>query len=185
MSLVLLDRDGVINEDSDHYICSADEWQPIAGSIDAIARLSRAGFSVAVCTNQSGLARGYFQAPDLEAMHHKLCALVAQAGGRIAGIYYCPHLPDAGCDCRKPQPGLIDQAVSALGLSAEGAPFVGDSLQDLQAGEARQCVPVLVKTGKGLRTLATLSEHRSLSDVAVFANLAAFVDQFLQGRTSP
>lgn len=185
MPLVLLDRDGVINEDSDNYVRSAAEWQPIPGSIDAIARLSRAGFSVAVCTNQSGLARGYFQPADLDAMHGKMISLVEQAGGAIAGIYSCPHLPDAQCDCRKPLPGLIDQAVSDLGLSATGAPFVGDSLKDLQAAQARQCLPVLVKTGKGLRTMATLSEHRSLSAVAVFDSLAAFVDQFLQDRMSP
>lgn len=185
MPLILLDRDGVINEDSDNYIRSADEWQPIPGSIDAIARLSRAGFSVAVCTNQSGLGRGYFQLADLNAMHEKMRALVEQAGGAIAGIYYCPHLPDEHCLCRKPLPGLIDQAAADLNLEASGAVFVGDSLKDLQAAIARDCQPVLVKTGKGQATLKKLSEHSSLSEVPVFANLAAFVGWFLNDRTSP
>ena len=184
MSLILLDRDGVINEDSDNYIRSADEWQPIPGSIEAIARLCQAGYSVAVCTNQSGLGRGYFTLSDLDAMHRKMLALVEQAGGSIAGIYYCPHLPDENCDCRKPLPGLIDQAASALGLAPKGAVFVGDSLKDLQAAQARDCQPVLVKTGKGQTTLKKLSEHSSLSDTPVFANLAAFADCFLKDRTS-
>lgn len=185
MTLVLLDRDGVINEDSDHYIRSAAEWRPIPGSVDAIARLSKAGYSVAVVTNQSGLARGYFDQRALDAMHDKLRALVRARGGEIAGIFICPHLPDANCDCRKPRPGLIDQAVAALGLSAQAAPLVGDSLRDLQAAQTRGCAPVLVKTGKGARTLSELSQHPSLSEVPVFVNLAAFVTAFLADRTSP
>ncbi len=184
MSLVLLDRDGVINEDSDNYIRSADEWRPIEGSIEAIAKLHRAGHQVVVCTNQSGLARNYFQLADLEAMHRKMRALVEQAGGAVAGIYYCPHLPEAGCNCRKPLPGLIDQATADLGLSAKGATFVGDSLKDLEAAQARDCLPVLVTTGKGQATRLKLSEHSSLSDTPVFANLAAFVESFLKGRAS-
>lgn len=185
MALVLLDRDGVINEDSDNYIRSADEWRPIPGSIDAIARLSKAGYVVAVVTNQSGLARGYFDQSALDAMHDKLQALVRAAGGDIAGIFICPHLPDANCDCRKPRPGLIDQAATALGLRVQGVPLVGDSLKDLQAAQARGCTPVLVETGKGGRTLSELSQHPSLSEVPVFANLAAFVTSFLADRTSP
>ncbi|HCS26156.1 MAG TPA: D-glycero-beta-D-manno-heptose-1,7-bisphosphate 7-phosphatase [Spongiibacteraceae bacterium] len=184
MSLILLDRDGVINEDSDNYIRSADEWQPIPGSIEAIARLSQAGYRVAVCTNQSGLGRGYFTRSDLDAMHRKMLALVEQAGGSIAGIYYCPHLPDENCDCRKPLPGLIDQAAADLGLNAAGAAFVGDSLKDLQAAHARDCLPVLVKTGKGEKTFTALSEHSSLSHTRVFDNLAAFVNWFIKDRTS-
>ncbi|MFT5032493.1 MAG: D-glycero-D-manno-heptose 1,7-bisphosphate phosphatase, partial [Bacteroidia bacterium] len=159
-------------------------WLPIPGSIDAIAKLSQAGYQVAVCTNQSGLARHYFQLADLDAMHQKMRTLVEQAGGTIAGIYYCPHLPDAHCDCRKPLPGLIDQAAAELGVSAKGAAFVGDSLKDLQAALARDCLPVLVKTGKGPATLERLSEHSSLSATPVFDNLAAFVECYLNDRTS-
>ena len=180
--MVLLDRDGVINEDSDNYIRSADEWHAIPGSIEAIARLSRAGFQVAVCTNQSGLGRGYFQADDLSAMHSKMCSLVEEAGGRIAGIYFCPHLPQDNCDCRKPLPGLIDQASAALAESPEGAPFVGDSLKDLQAAQARGCQPVLVKTGKGQTTLGQLQQQPSLAGTTVFETLADFVDSFLADR---
>lgn len=183
MPLVLLDRDGVINEDSDNYIRSVEEWQPIPGSIEAIARLSQAGYQIAVCTNQSGLARGYFSQADLDAMHRKMGALVEAAGGRIDGIFCCPHLPEAQCACRKPAPGLIDQATAALGMTAEGAPFVGDSLKDLEAAQARNCTPVLVKTGKGLQTLAAIAQHRSLSETLVFDNLAAFADRFLKERT--
>ncbi|WP_372763959.1 D-glycero-beta-D-manno-heptose 1,7-bisphosphate 7-phosphatase [Litorivivens sp.] len=183
--LVLLDRDGVINEDSDNYIRSAEEWIPVSGSIEAIARLSQAGYRVGVCTNQSGLARGYFSAEDLSAMHRKMCALVGACGGQIDGIFFCPHLPDENCDCRKPLPGLIDQAAAAFGCSVKGAPFVGDSIKDLQAAIARDCQPVLVKTGKGEKSAAQLSEHTSLSHTRVFANLAAFVEDLLTQRSQP
>jgi D-glycero-D-manno-heptose 1,7-bisphosphate phosphatase len=184
MRLVLLDRDGVINEDSDNYIRSADEWIPIPGSIDAIARLSQAGFTVGVCTNQSGLGRGYFSEAELTAMHRKMCALVGTAGGIVNGIFFCPHLPDANCDCRKPRPGLIDQAAAAFNTSAKNAPFVGDSIKDLQAAVARDCQPILVKTGKGENSAAQLSQHASLSHTRVFDKLADFVDDLLNQKPS-
>ena len=175
MKLVILDRDGVINEDSDAYIKSPEEWLPIDGSIDAIARLSKAGFSVAIATNQSGLGRKLFSLQQLEAMHKKMQQLVASAGGEIAGVFYCPHLPDAGCPCRKPKPGLIDAIENDLGISASKAFFVGDSLKDLQAGLAKQCIPILVKTGKGEKTLSKIIQERDVSfnNLAVFKNLAA------------
>ncbi len=179
MQLVLLDRDGVINEDSDNYIRSADEWVPIPGSIDAIARLSQAGYTVGVCTNQSGLGRGYFSEAELSAMHRKMCALVGAAGGTVDGIFFCPHTPDADCDCRKPRPGLIDQAADAFNTSVKQAPFVGDSIKDLQAAVARDCQPILVKTGKGEKSAAQLSQHTSLSHTRVFDKLADFVDDLL------
>ena len=184
MRLVLLDRDGVINEDSDNYIRSADEWIPIPGSIDAIARLSQAGFTVGVCTNQSGLGRGYFSEAELTAMHRKMCALVGTAGGIVNGIFFCPHLPDANCDCRKPRPGLIDQAAAAFNTSAKNAPFVGDSIKDLQAAVARDCQPILVKTGKGENSAAQLSQHASLSHTRVFDKLSDFVDDLLSQKPS-
>ena len=173
--LVILDRDGVINEDSDDYVKSLDEWHPLAGSIDAIARLSRHGFTVAVATNQSGLGRGLFTLDDLEAMHHRLREMVESAGGHIAGIFYCPHTPEDHCDCRKPKSGLIDAIERELEASARGAWFIGDTERDFEAGHRKGCIPVLVRTGKGRRT-----EQKILADAAspwrgvrIFDDLAA------------
>ncbi|MEC8427486.1 MAG: D-glycero-beta-D-manno-heptose 1,7-bisphosphate 7-phosphatase [Pseudomonadota bacterium] len=171
MKLVILDRDGVINQDSDAYVKSVEEFQLIEGSVEAIASLSQAGFAVAIATNQSGLARGYFELEDLEAMHQKLQTAVEAAGGQLSGIFYCPHGPDDGCDCRKPLPGLIDAIEAELNTTAAGWPMVGDSLRDLQAGFARGCKPVLVRTGKGAKTEAKLAEHPEMG-TAVFDNLA-------------
>jgi len=176
--LIILDRDGVINEDSDAYIKTPDEWQPLPGSADAIARLNRAGYRVVVATNQSGLARGLFDAATLDAIHQRMAARLRDAGARLDDIYVCPHGPDDGCDCRKPAPGLIDQIVADYGEVA-GVPLVGDSLRDLQAGVARGCRPVLVLTGKGRRTLDK-GLPEDLGPVAVYDSLARFVDQFLK-----
>ena len=176
--LIILDRDGVINEDSDAYIKTVDEWVPIPGSIKAIARLSQAGYTVVVATNQSGIGRGYYDVATLDAMHARMRELVAAQGGEMGGIFYCPHGPDDGCDCRKPLPGLIDQIVTEYG-DVTGAPLIGDSLRDLQAGVARHCQPVLVLTGKGQKTLDKgLPEN--LGDVAIFDSLADFVDHTLK-----
>lgn len=179
--LVILDRDGVINEDSDDFIKTLDEWIPIPGSIEAIARLSQHGFTVAIATNQSGIGRGIIDLDDLEAIHNHLNELVENAGGKIAGIFYCPHHPDDDCECRKPKPGLITAIEAEFGQSALGAWTIGDSLRDLEAGEAKGCIPVLVRTGKGERTLAkinadNLPEWRGLR---VFADLAAAVDNLI------
>jgi len=176
--LVILDRDGVINEDSDDYIKSPQEWVPIAGAADAIARLNRAGYQVVVATNQSGVGRGYFSEATLDAIHDKMRAHIVDAGGELAGIFYCPHSPDAHCDCRKPAPGLIDQIARAFNVNVEGVPLVGDSQRDLECGVARGCVPVLVKTGKGERTLKK-GLPESLDYTAVHDSLAQFVDVFL------
>lgn len=181
--LVILDRDGVINQDSDAYVKSADEWIPIPGSATAIARLCNAGYTVAVATNQSGLARGYFSQDDLNAMHNKMTALIEAEGGALAHIAWCPHGPDDGCDCRKPLPGLIDQITERLNASTTGATLVGDSLRDLEAGLARGCTPVLVRTGKGLNTEKTVSQHAQLADVQVFDDLAGWVDHLLSHKT--
>src|SRR5690606_25788739 len=175
MSLVILDRDGVINFDSDDYVKSASEWRPIPGSLEAIARLSQAGFSVAVATNQSGLGRGLFDLDDLEAMHAKMDEALEDLGGHVTGVFYCPHHPDDECGCRKPKAGLIDAIEAELGLSAEGAPLIGDSLRDLEAGLAKGCEVILVKTGKGEKTHAALPPALR-QHVAVFADLAAATD---------
>ncbi len=176
--LIILDRDGVINEDSDAYIKTVDEWIPIPGSIEAIARLSKAGYTVVVATNQSGIGRGYYDEATLKAMHDRLRALVAEQGGELGKIFHCPHAPDDGCDCRKPLPGLIDQIVTEYG-DVSGTPLIGDSLRDLEAGMARHCQPVLVRTGKGQKTLEK-GLPASLGEVAVFDSLADFVDYTLK-----
>lgn len=173
---IILDRDGVINLDSDDFIKSPHEFVPIPGSLEAIARLNRAGYRVAVATNQSGVARGLYDLATLEAIHAKLTGLLAEAGGELAGIFYCPHGPEDGCDCRKPKPGLMYQIARQFEIDLAGVPVVGDSLRDLVAGRAVGCVPYLVRTGKGERTLA---KAEGLEGVAVFDDLAAVVDALL------
>ncbi|WP_286875231.1 D-glycero-beta-D-manno-heptose 1,7-bisphosphate 7-phosphatase, partial [Spongiibacter sp.] len=176
--LVILDRDGVINEDSDAYIKTPEEWRPLPGSAAAIARLNHAGYRVVVATNQSGLARGYFDQAGLDAIHRTMAAHLEGAGARLSGVFFCPHGPDDGCACRKPLPGLIDQIVAEYG-DVTGVPMVGDSLRDLEAGVARGCRPVLVLTGKGRRTLDK-GLPETLGPVDVYDSLAGFVDQFLK-----
>jgi D-glycero-D-manno-heptose 1,7-bisphosphate phosphatase len=185
MKVVVLDRDGVINEDSDEFVKTLDEWIPIDGSIDAIARLYEHGFTIAVATNQSGVGRGLINEDELDAMHEKLRELVRDAGGDIATIAYCPHKPDDYCDCRKPQSGLFDQIAAVIGCDLEGAWTVGDSLRDLQAGAARGCIPVLVRTGKGETTERKLDENPDeFEDLAVFDNLAQAADYLIE-QTPP
>lgn len=178
MKLLILDRDGVINQDSDDYIKSPDEWIPIPGSAEAIARLNAAGYKVVVATNQSGVGRGYFSLHTLDAIHAKMGETVAAAGGAIAGIYYCPHAPEDNCNCRKPKAGLIEQIAAEHG-SVAGVSVVGDSLRDLECGLPLGCSPVLVRTGKGERTLAK-GLPAALASTPVFDSLADFVDAFLQ-----
>ncbi|MBB4861812.1 D-glycero-D-manno-heptose 1,7-bisphosphate phosphatase [Pseudomonas nitritireducens] len=175
MKLLILDRDGVINQDSDAYIKSLDEWIPIPSAITAIARLSKAGWTVAVATNQSGIARGYYDLATLESMHQRLRELVAEQGGELGVVVYCPHGPDDGCDCRKPKPGMLRQIAQYYGTDLQGVWFVGDSRGDLDAALAVDCQPVLVKTGKGERTLAKPLPEGTL----VFDDLAAVADQLL------
>lgn len=176
MTVLILDRDGVINEDSDDYICGLRDWRPIPGSLEAIASLSRAGFRIAIATNQSGLSRGLFGLDELEAIHQHLCHAVAQIGGEIAGIFYCPHLPTEGCHCRKPATGLLDAISTELNESLEGAFFIGDSLKDLQCAQAAGCKPILVKTGKGTLTLSAIDAGdvplKSPGDIPVYDDLA-------------
>ncbi|TNC93028.1 D-glycero-beta-D-manno-heptose 1,7-bisphosphate 7-phosphatase [Thalassolituus sp.] len=179
MKLIILDRDGVLNEDSDAYVKSVDEWIPLAGSAEAVGKLCSAGYTVAVATNQSGLARGYFAQQDLDAMHAKMTTLAAEHGGVFAHIAYCPHGPDDHCDCRKPLPGLIHQIERALGVSAEGAWMIGDSIRDLEAGAAAGTQVALVRTGKGEISEHKLTSHATLSEAPVFDDLSAFVEWLL------
>ncbi|NOY63686.1 MAG: D-glycero-beta-D-manno-heptose 1,7-bisphosphate 7-phosphatase, partial [Gammaproteobacteria bacterium] len=144
MRLIVLDRDGVINEDSDAYIKSPEEWIPIAGSLEAIARLNRAHYTVVVATNQSGLARGMFDVGMLNRIHSKMRALLSDAGGHVEAIFFCPHGPDDGCECRKPSPGLMLQIAKRLHVALINVPIIGDSLRDLQAAQAVGARPMLV-----------------------------------------
>jgi len=183
MKTIVLDRDGVINQDSDNYIRNVDEWLPIDGSIEAIVALSTAGYTVAIATNQSGLARGYFDEIALANMHQKLCTLVEDAGGKIAGIFYCPHLPSDNCECRKPKPGLLKQIEVELQVTLQNSWFIGDSLSDLSTALNFGCVPVLVRTGKGESTeskiLSTADLSKIFSDLPVYTNLSAAVASLL------
>ncbi|WP_320819500.1 D-glycero-beta-D-manno-heptose 1,7-bisphosphate 7-phosphatase [Thalassolituus sp.] len=179
MKLIILDRDGVLNYDSDNYIRSVDEWQPIPGSAEAVGRLCNAGYTVAVATNQSAIGRGFFPIEVLNGMHNKMGSLTAEHGGEFAHIAFCPHVPDDHCDCRKPMPGLIHQIEQALGISANDAWMVGDSLTDLKAGASAGCKTALVMTGKGERTLPKLQADAELCDRPVFDDLSAFVDWLL------
>lgn len=152
MKFIILDRDGVINHDSDQYIKSPDEWRPIDGSLEAIARLNQWGWRVVVASNQSGIGRGLFGMDTLNAINDKMVKSLAQVGGRIDAIFFCPHAADSTCDCRKPKPGMFLQIAERFNISLQGVPTVGDSLRDLQAGVAVGCTPYLVLTGKGQKT---------------------------------
>lgn len=153
MKLIILDRDGVINHDSDQFIKSPEEWQPIDGSLDAIAFLTQAGYTLAVATNQSGIARGYFNVQTLNEMHAKMHKLVRQAGGEISGVWFCPHTADSNCDCRKPKPGMVLDILDRFQAQASETYLIGDSLRDLQAIASAGGQPILVRTGKGMKTL--------------------------------
>lgn len=152
MKLVILDRDGVINHDSDHYIKSPDEWRPIPGSLEAMARLTQAGWRLVVATNQSGVGRGLFDMATLNAIHAKMHRAAAQAGARIESVFYCPDTDEASSPCRKPNPGMFTAIAERYGVPLERVPAVGDSLRDLQAAARAGAQPYLVLTGKGLRT---------------------------------
>ena len=181
IKLVILDRDGTINQDSAEFIKSADEWEPLPGALDAIARLSHAGWHVVVASNQSGLGRGLFEVSELNHIHAKMHQQLAMVGGRIDAIFYCPHSPDDACHCRKPAAGLFEQISDRYGMDLKGVPTVGDSVRDLVAGVTFGCEPHLVLTGKGMAY-----QGRSLPDTfpattRVHADLAAFAE-FLLAR---
>lgn len=178
--LIILDRDGVINKDSSAFVKSADEWLPLPGSIAAIAKLSRAGFTVTVASNQSGLARALLDRKALRAIHRKLRRMVAAEGGHISRIVVCPHGPGDGCSCRKPEPGLLRRLAHFYGVALGGVPVIGDSLRDLQAAARVGARPMLVRTGNGNKTAAALPDE--LSAVEVFTDLAAAAAKLLGAR---
>ncbi len=172
MKLIILDRDGVINYDSDQFIKSPEEWKPLPGSLEAIARLTQAGYRVVVATNQSGIGRGLFDMPTLNAIHDKMHKACAQVGGRIDAVFFCPHAADADCNCRKPKSGMIEEIAERYGMDLQGVPSVGDSLRDLDASARLGAQPVLALTGKGQKTLA---KGGLPSGTLVYPDLAAFV----------
>lgn len=174
--LIVLDRDGVINADSDDYIKSADEWQALPGSLEAIARLGRGGYEVVIATNQSGIGRGLLSAATLESIHARMHQEVETAGGRIAKVYVCPHHPDDGCGCRKPKPGLLEQIAADFETRLDGVPFVGDKVSDVEAAVAAGARPIFVQTSNRKADLQRLQQlgaevHRDLAS-AVDALLA-------------
>jgi D-glycero-D-manno-heptose 1,7-bisphosphate phosphatase len=179
MKLIILDRDGVINFDSDKFIKSPDEWKPIPGSLEAVARLNQNGYRVVVASNQSGVGRGLFDMATLNAIHAKMHKALAQFGGRIDAVFYCPHAADSQCDCRKPRTGLFRQIAERFHADLAGVPAIGDSLRDLQAAAEAGCQPMLVETGKGKKTIEAGGLPQG---TLVFSNLAAAVDELL-GRS--
>jgi len=179
MKFVILDRDGVINVDSPEYIKSLDEWRPIPGSIDAMVRLSQAGFELVVATNQSALSRGLLGLDDLEAIHQHLRELVEQAGGRIGAVFYCPHLPEEHCNCRKPATGLLDAAEAEYGCSVAGSFLVGDSSKDIELARRKGCIPILVLSGNGVATRTALGA--AANGIRIVDDLAAAATVILDG----
>ncbi|MDH5230506.1 MAG: D-glycero-beta-D-manno-heptose 1,7-bisphosphate 7-phosphatase [Gammaproteobacteria bacterium] len=183
MKLIILDRDGVINFDSDAFIKSPEEWHPIPGSLEAIAKLNQAGFNVLVVSNQSGIARQYFDEAMLSLIHEKFQKLLAEKGGTVEAIFYCPHGPDDHCDCRKPKAGLFHQIEKQYQANLAGVFAVGDSWRDLEAAMTVHAQPVLVLTGKGEQTKAAHSQELLEKQIPIFNNLADFTQTLLSPQT--
>lgn len=177
--LIILDRDGVINYDSEHFIKSPDEWRAVPGSMEAIARLNHAGYRVVVATNQSGIGRGLFDMAMLNAIHEKMHRALAHAGARIDAIFFCPHTADAKCECRKPKPGMLIEIGKRFNVELTGVPCIGDSLRDLVSADAVGAQPMLVLTGKGEKTLR---EGNFPKNTVIFPDLAFAVSALLTGE---
>lgn len=177
MNIILLDRDGVINEDSSSYIKSPVEWQPIASSLEAIARLNEAHYKVVIITNQSGIARGYYNNFTLDSIHEKMKTALQPYGGHIDAIFICPHHPDENCLCRKPKPALLLNALLQYAATPEDTVYVGDRWSDIAAAQAAHCIPVLVKTGQGMDTLK--SHAQLCQSIRTYDNLAHYVKDLL------
>jgi D-glycero-D-manno-heptose 1,7-bisphosphate phosphatase len=177
--LIVLDRDGVVNHDSDQFIKSPDEWRPIPGSLAAIARLNHAGYRVVIATNQSGVGRGLLDFATLSAIHDKMHRALAQAGGRIDAIFFCPHTADSRCECRKPKAGMLQEIGVRFNIGMAGVPCVGDGLRDLQAAETVGAQPILVLTGKGENTLREGGFPRN---TVIFPDLAFAASALIAGE---
>lgn len=176
MAYIILDRDGVINFDSSEYIKSPEEWNAIPDSLEAIAELNRAGFKVIIVTNQSGVARGYFDQDTLDKIHKKMINELATVGGNIEEIFFCPHHPDENCECRKPKPGLLNDIAKKYPINFKETYFIGDSAKDIQVAQATGCLPILVRTGNGE---LVLKRHPELHHIPNFENLAEAVKYVL------
>ena len=183
MRLAILDRDGVINQDTEEFIKSPEQWVPIPGSLEAIARLCRSEYRVVIITNQSGVGRGLYTLDMMNKINMRMFELINQKGGDIDALLFCPHAPDAGCECRKPKPGLFHELARRLKVNLTGIPAVGDSVRDLEAAVAAGAQPVLVRTGKGSETLEVIrrGDDERLKQVPVYDDLAAFVDHHMLG----
>ena len=185
MKLVILDRDGTINHDSDEFIKSPEEWQALPGALEAVGRLNHAGYHVVLATNQSGLGRGLLDVASLNAIHKRMLKQLAAVGGRIDAIFYCPHAPEDACTCRKPLPGLIEQVADRFGIDLKDVPFVGDSLRDMQAAVAAGCSPHLVLTGRSEVLRGAALPPTFLADTQMHTDLNAFVDALLKKSLEP
>ena len=186
IKLVILDRDGTVNEDHDDYVKSPDEWVPLPGALEAISRLNHAGWHTVLATNQSGLGRGLFDMASLNEIQLKMNQALATQGGRIDAVFFCPHVPDDHCDCRKPKPGLMQQIAERFGVSPGNTPMVGDTLRDMQAGMAAGCPTHLVLTGKsaGLAGQALAELLAAVPGTRVHADLSAFADWWIRQHRS-
>ena len=179
MKVIILDRDGVINHDSDAYIKSVEEWIPVAGSLEAIARLNHSGYTVVVASNQSGLARGYFTIETLMAIHKKMDEELLKIGGKVDAIFYCPHGPDDACNCRKPKPGMLLEIGQRFNVPLKDVVFIGDSISDIKAASNASAKPVLVRTGKGKKAEKILLAESNKS-VPIFDDLDSAVTTILK-----
>ncbi len=176
--LIVLDRDGVINHDSDHFIKSPDEWLPIPGSLEAIARLNQAGYRAVVATNQSGIGRGLFDIGTLNAIHNKMHRALSLVGGRIDAVFFCPHTADSQCECRKPRAGMLEEIARRFGVDLRGVPVIGDGLRDLEAAASVGAQPMLVLTGKGEKTLR---DGGFPADTVIYPDLAFAASALIAG----
>jgi D-glycero-D-manno-heptose 1,7-bisphosphate phosphatase len=179
MKVIILDRDGVINHDSDAYIKSVEEWVPVAGSLEAITRLNHSGYTVVVASNQSGLARGYFTIETLMAIHKKMDEQLSIIGGKVDAVFYCPHGPDDACDCRKPKPGMLLEIGQRFNVPLKDVVFIGDSISDIKAANNASAKSMLVRTGKGIKAEKILLAEGNKS-VPIFDDLAAAVTAILK-----
>ena len=179
MKLIILDRDGVINYDSDAYIKGPEEWVPIEGSLEAIARLNHSGYTVVVASNQSGLSRGFFDINALNAMHKKMDDLLVKVGGQVDAVFFCPHGPDDKCKCRKPKPGLLLDIGKRFNVPLKDVFFIGDTISDINAAAKAKAKAILVRTGKGLITEKKLNK-KDKAAVQVFDDLSAAVNEILR-----
>ena len=185
MKLVILDRDGTINSDSDEFVKTPEEWTPLPGALEAIARLNHAGWHVVIASNQSGLGRGLFDVASLNAMHAKMHKMLSTLGGRVDAVFYCPHSPEESCTCRKPLPGLFEQIGARFGVPLFGVPTAGDSARDLQAGAAAGCEPHLVLTGKSASFSAGGQPDGLPLGTVLHKDLSAFVDFIIERGIRP